>query len=182
MKAPEPLLGISLHAVDVEEKAPPTNFVDVVGTAARLPEPLRARAAGLYVRNLWPLSLAERQRSDNAPTAWPGTVHPLLGPHPRTGAPTLYLNASHTDRIVELTPTEGESLIQELFARMYAEVNRYEHRWKNGDFVIWDNLALQHARPPVPPGVTRTRQRVEIGSNSYLQRMPRELMAAYSPT
>jgi taurine dioxygenase len=50
--SPEPLLGISLHAVDVAREAPPTVYVDVVGTVARLPDRLRARVADLHVRNL----------------------------------------------------------------------------------------------------------------------------------
>jgi taurine dioxygenase len=170
--APEPLLGLSLHALEVSEQAPPTFFVDAIAAAASLPEPLRARLGGLQVMNLWPMSLSERQRSETAPAGWPGTAHPLLKPHPRTGAPILYLNASHTDRILELAPDESERLIQELFGRLYDPANRYEHRWRTGDFLVWDNLALQHARPRAAPGVVRTLQRVEIGAVGYAEQMP----------
>jgi taurine dioxygenase len=103
----------------------------------------------------------------------------VLRPHPRTGAPILCCNASHSDRIVELDGPESETLIQALFARLYAAENRYAHHWRNGDLIVWDNLALQHARPPVPHGVVRTLQRVEIGSASYHDLMPPELLAAY---
>jgi taurine dioxygenase len=170
--APEPLMGLSLHALEVSDHAPPTLFIDALAAAAALPEPLRTRLAGLHVMNLWPMSLSERQRSANAPEGWPGTAHPLLKPHPRTGAPILYLNASHTDRIVELAADESERLIQELFARLYAPASRYEHRWRKGDFIVWDNLALQHARPRAAPDVVRTLQRVEIGAKSYVEQMP----------
>lgn len=177
---PEPLIGLSLHAIEVDDAASPTMFVDAMAAAERLPESLRNRLDGLHVMNLWPMHLAERQRRETAPDGWPGTAHPVLKPHPRTGRPILYLNASHSDRIVELAAGESESLIQELFARLYDPANRYEHHWRHGDFIVWDNLALQHARPQVPPGVVRTLQRVEIGSKAYEDLMPPELHAAYA--
>jgi alpha-ketoglutarate-dependent taurine dioxygenase len=29
---------------------------------------------------------------------------------------------------------------------MYAEENVFTHEWSEGDLVVWDNLAMQHAR------------------------------------
>ena len=176
---PEPLLGISLHALAVDDRASPTWFVDAMAAARDLPAAVRDRLQGLHVMNLWPMQLGGRQRSANAPEGWPGTAHPVLKPHPRTGAPILYLNANHSDRIVELGAEESESLVLELFARLYDPAGRYDHHWRSGDLVIWDNLALQHARPRVPPGAVRTLQRVEIGAASYMELMPPALMAAY---
>lgn len=177
--ATEPLLGISLHAIDVAEEASPTLFIDAMAAAADLPDSLRNRLEGLHVMNLWPLKLAERQRRESSPEDWPGAVHPLLKQHPRTGAAILYLNASHTDRIIELSADESENLIQELFGHLYSGAHCYVHRWMNGDLIVWDNLALQHRRPESPRGVPRTLQRVEIGSNSYAQQMPPEVLEAY---
>ena len=177
---PEPLTGLSLHAIDVDPQAPPTFFVDAIAAAAALPADLREQLATLHVMNLWPMDLSIRQRSGAAPEGWPGTAHPLLRPHRRTGELLLSLNASHSDRIVELDAGASERIIAMLFERLYAPARRLEHHWHNGDFLVWDNLALQHARPPVPRGVARTLQRVEMGSASYMELMPPELMAAYN--
>ena len=176
---PEPLWGLSLHAVDVAAGAAPTFFIDAVAAAAGLPESLRGKLEGLHVLNLWPMSLSERQRASAAPKDWPGAVHPLLKPHPVSGEPILYLNASHTDRIVELAAAESEDLIRVLFDRLYDPNGRYEHVWKNGDLVIWDNLAIQHGRPPATNAVARTLQRVTMGTTSSLDLMPPQLMEAY---
>jgi taurine dioxygenase len=177
--SPEPLLGISLHAIDVAEGASPTIFIDAVAAADILPASLRARLNGLHVMNLWPLDLAKRQRRETSPEGWPGAAHSILKAHPRTGEAILYLNASHSDRIVELPGNESESLIHTLFRYLYERAPRYEHRWANGDFIVWDNLALQHMRPASPPSVARTLQRVEIGPSSYMEHMPQEVMKAY---
>jgi hypothetical protein len=54
---------------------------------------------------------------------------------------------------------------------MYAAENVFEHKWKNGDLVIWDNLAHQHARGKITGGV-RTLQRVTIANFSYEAQYP----------
>jgi len=154
-------------------------FVDAMAAARDLLEILRRRIEGLHVMNLWPSELAQLQRSHLAPAGWPGAAHPVLKPHPRTGEPILYLNANQSDRIVELEAAESEDLIQALFQRLYAPAHRYEHHWRNGDFIVWDNLALQHARKPVPPGVVRTLQRVEIGACPWSDMAPEGLVAGY---
>lgn len=41
-------------------------------------------------------------------------------------------------------------LLKELFATLYAAERRYEHIWRRGELVIWDNLAIQHARTRGP--------------------------------
>lgn len=178
--APKPLEGLSLFGVEVGEGASPTRFVDAMAPALALEPALRSRLEGLHTINLWPIALAVRQRSGNAPAGWPGTAHRVLKSHPRTGAPIIYVNASHTDRIVELEAGESEQLIQDLFARLYDPANLYEHHWKTGDFIVWDNLALQHARPESPKGVARRLQRVEIGSADYMSQMPPELLEIYA--
>ncbi len=176
---PAPLIGLSLHALSVTERSSPTQFIDAMAAARNLPADLRARLQALHVVNLWPIDVSVRQRQSAAPKDWPGAEHPLLMAHPRTEQPILYVNASHSDRIAELSAQESESLIEELFRWLYDPANRYDHHWRNGDFVVWDNLALQHARAAVPPDVPRTLQRVEIGSTSARDLMPPELLSAY---
>jgi taurine dioxygenase len=180
--SPYPLLGLSLYAVDVTENATSTIFVDVVEAAASLPDALRDEIKDLHVLLLWPLSFSDRQRSSSAPESWPGTEHPLLRPHPRTGQTVLGLNENHTDRIVELDDSAGEAIIQQLFAHLYSGLYSYEHSWRNGDFVIWDNIALQHGRPDPPQGIRRTLRRVELSEHDYAELMPSQVMAAYQMT
>lgn len=177
--SPHPLLGLSLYGLDVTDNASSTVFVDVVAAAASLPDQLREQVEGLHVLLLWPLSFSDRQRSSSAPDSWPGTEHLLLRPHPRTGQMILSLNENHTDRIVELNDSDGEALIQQLFAHLYSGVYAHEHSWRQGDFIIWDNIALQHGRPDPLPGIRRTLRRVELSEHGYAELMPSQVMAAY---
>ena len=78
--------------------------------------------------------------------------------------PILYVSEMQTDHLVGLSSEESEQLLAEAFAELYRPENCYEHRWRLGDVVVWDNLALQHARGPILDGDRRTLRRVAVGS------------------
>ncbi len=175
--SPHPFVGLSLHAVDVTEGMTTTVFVDAVMAADTLPAPLRERAAGRMALHVLPVSIAERIRAPDAMER-PRAVHPVLFDHPRTGETILFVN-TRTDRVLDLPPEESETLLQELFDHLYSGPHTYAHPWTNGDFLVWDNLALQHGRPATPSGAHRKLQRVAIGDNPELSRVPPELIASY---
>jgi alpha-ketoglutarate-dependent taurine dioxygenase len=79
----------------------------------------------------------------------PSTVTPIAHRHPRTGVTILYICEQMTQQIVGMPPEEGERLLEQLFEHMYAPTNRWDHSWRKSDLVVWDNLAVQHARPNV---------------------------------
>ncbi len=72
---------------------------------------------------------------------------------------------------------ESDALIKELFDYLYRPENIYEHRWHNGDFLVIDNLALQHARDDVSDVGERTLQRVVVARKSFF-----ELCPQFNPT
>jgi taurine dioxygenase len=86
-------------------------------------------------------------------------VHPLIRHLPVTGRPALYASKSGTDRVLGMSEEESEALLATLFDHLYRASNLYEHRWRTGDLVVWDNRALQHRRAPIPAGMRRTLQR-----------------------
>lgn len=183
MSCCEPLDAISLFAVDVDEGKTSTRYVDAIGAAQRLPDHLRKRIFDLHALHLWPTvaSSSERVRGQwDIPQGWPGAEHPVFMRHPRTGKGILYVNAGQTERIVELDAEEGEELILELFSYLYDPAFIYEHHWKNGDLVVWDNLALQHGRRFIPEGVRRSLQRVSVGNDPHGRNMPEEFRTAYA--
>jgi alpha-ketoglutarate-dependent taurine dioxygenase len=78
------------------------------------------------------------------------SVTTLVGhTHPRTGRTLLYVSQMNTREIVELPHDESEELIEALSAHLYDPAHVFEHGWRQGDLVAWDNLAVQHARSKV---------------------------------
>jgi alpha-ketoglutarate-dependent taurine dioxygenase len=74
--------------------------------------------------------------------------HPLVMVHPTTHRCAIYVNTMFTNRIVELAPDESDRLLERLFLLMSQPEYVYEHRWKIGDLVLWDQLGLVHGRKP----------------------------------
>jgi alpha-ketoglutarate-dependent 2,4-dichlorophenoxyacetate dioxygenase len=73
----------------------------------------------------------------------PGAVQPLVRTNPRTGRKALYM-ASHASYIVGWPIPEGRLLLRELMSLATLPQFVYRHTWREGDFVIWDNLATMH--------------------------------------
>jgi alpha-ketoglutarate-dependent taurine dioxygenase len=55
-------------------------------------------------------------------------------------------------------------LLDAAFETLYDEANVYAHEWRVGDFVVWDNLALQHGRRANPNTVRRSLRRVAMNT------------------
>jgi alpha-ketoglutarate-dependent 2,4-dichlorophenoxyacetate dioxygenase len=77
----------------------------------------------------------------------PGAVHPVVRTNPRTGRRSLYL-ASHAARIIDWPVPEGRLLLRELVEHATQPQFVYRHAWREGDLVIWDNLATMHRGRP----------------------------------
>ena len=73
-------------------------------------------------------------------------AHPVFRAHPETGKKAIYVNRLITDFIVGMETSESRALLEELYA--YVEDPRflYQHKWRVGDLIIWDNRCLLHAR------------------------------------
>ena len=73
------------------------------------------------------------------------TEHPVVRRHPETGAEVLFVNPGFTSRIVQLAPSESETLLGHLFAHSIKPEFTVRHQWRTGDVAFWDNRATQHA-------------------------------------
>jgi alpha-ketoglutarate-dependent taurine dioxygenase len=156
---------ISLYGLDVEQPAVPTQFISTHDAWDRLPEQLRARVAGLQAEHGREASGSRRQVDpDLLVASFPDeatVAMPVVHKHPRTGRTMLYLSEQMTHRIAGMDPEESEDLLEELFAHMAQPDAVVSHLWRKGDLVLWDNLALQHARPNVRlDGPARTLRKV----------------------
>ena len=72
-------------------------------------------------------------------------THPLVITHPETHRKALYVNANYTQRILQLTQHESESLLKFLFAHSTNESFQARISYEAGTLVIWDQRCLQHA-------------------------------------
>ena len=123
------------------------------------------------------LTLRHVHISDVKEYDWPPFIadHPVKLPNPRTGEPMLLVTEHHATRINELEEAESQALIEELFAHIYAPQRQYDHVWQLNDVLMWNNLAVQHARREHSDyaGGARVLQRValaEVGLAELIER------------
>jgi taurine dioxygenase len=173
----EPCLGLSLYALDVPAQCP-TVYANGARAAAILPGDLRDAVRARSALHLYDLAgqrgdvrYREATLGPEGPVA-PRHAHPVLLRHPRTGDEVLYVSKMQTDRILDVDAAASEELIARLFAVLYDESNTYRHDWSVGDIVVWDNIALQHARPVPPPRAPRTLHRLAIAEHSIFELVP----------
>jgi taurine dioxygenase len=179
MWSDEPFEILSLHAVDVESPVPPTQWVSATYAWDTLPSELRARVDGLNALHVpSPEYIHERRRNAFEGELVHGTrdylpviTAPVTRRHPRTGRTILYVTQGMTREIMELPSEQSEDLLEELFAHLYAPERIYEHEWRKGDLVIWDNLATHHARPNVTlEGSPRTLNKIGLPTPANAQK------------
>lgn len=170
---PAPYLGGSLHALEVDEGVAATRFASGLKAYERLPPALRERIEGLNALQVRERVEGRRNRLTDMQPADLCTLHPVVR-RTADGRPYLFVNQVATAAIVGLPEAASEALIEELIGYLYVEDNVYEHVWMTGDIVIWDNLAVQHARKPLGPG-RRSLQRVTIAEIGYWDQWPTDL-------
>jgi taurine dioxygenase len=87
---------------------------------------------------------------------------PLFITHPATGRKALYISRLMSARIVGLSREESERVLDQLFEISEDPAIVYEHEWKLGDLVIWDNWCSIHARKDFPRDQPRLMRRLTI--------------------
>jgi taurine dioxygenase len=89
-------------------------------------------------------------------------IHPMVRTHPVTGRKALYVNRLMTQEIVGMDPQESRDLLNYLCDHLENPGFVYEHKWRKGDALIWDNRCLVHARRDFPLTETRIMKRLTI--------------------
>jgi taurine dioxygenase len=102
--------------------------------------------------------MTEEQRKRRPPS-----VHPVFLTHPITGRPVLYCNPGYAIRINELDEAESERMLATLFAHQLQPKYQYQHRWTEGDVLMWDHIGTLHnAIPDYGPDEHRLMKRCQV--------------------
>jgi taurine dioxygenase len=179
---PVPLEGLSLYAMHVDASSASTLFVDNVAAYERLPEATRELLddaetveASFYMNGEGgdrPARSVTTDYPDASRTTRPAIVRDRV-----TGKKFAYITELHTHHIVGMERSDSDELLAGIEAVLYEPSWMYEHQWKTGDLVVWDNITLQHARGPVPDqridpdAPPRSLRRAVFGSIDYRDQM-----------
>lgn len=161
-----PFDAIALHAVDVVDDASSTRFMHAGLAADALPPDLRARLQAARVEMISPGfdALAARSCDRPDPPALKKGIQPAIRRNPHTGKDMVWVSELQAARIQDMAWADSRDLLHAVYDVIYAADLTHEHRWRNGDFLIWDNIGLQHKRGPLHEVGKRVLQRVIVGT------------------
>ena len=160
----QPTAGTMLYAVEVTPEGGNTWFCDLGGAYEALPPVLMARIEGK--RAVHSAATADRRvgikLTEKQQHQAPEVSHPLVRTHPLSGRKGLYFSLNHTARIEGMSEEDSLPILQELREHATQPQFVYEHHWRVGDLVLWDNAATMHRRDPFPDHHARLMRRVGI--------------------
>ena len=155
-----------LYALEVPPSGGNTSFCSMYDVYEALPSPLKERIAGLKIKHDGTYNSGGYVRQGVTPTddplTSPGAVHPLVCRHPDTGRRMLYLGRRRNAYLVGLGLAESEALLNELWALVDRSEFAWEHVWRVGDLVLWDNRCTMHRRDAFDPNSRRIMHRTQV--------------------
>jgi alpha-ketoglutarate-dependent taurine dioxygenase len=155
-----------LYAVEIPPWGGNTSFCCMYSIYEALPAALKARIEGLKIKHDGTYNSGGYVRQGVMPTdeprTSPGAIHPLVCTHPDTGRRMLYLGRRRNAYIAGLELAESEALLDELWSYVARPEFSWEHVWRVGDLVLWDNRCTMHRRDAFDPSARRIMHRTQI--------------------
>ncbi len=157
-----PAMASMLYAIEVPSAGGNTLFANGYKAYETLPDEIKRRIDGRKALNAYDYDTAATKRGTRLADGVPSYVHPVVRTHPATGRKALYVNRLMTVRIEGLSAPESEELLDLLFDHQERREFVYEHVWRPGDLLMWDNRCTLHARTDFSPHERRLMRRVTI--------------------
>jgi taurine dioxygenase len=161
-----PPMASMLYAIEVPPTGGNTSFCSMYAVYEALPAELKRRIADLQIKHDGTYNSGGYLRQgvvpSDDPRTSPGAVHPLVCVHPDTGRRMLYLGRRRNAYIAGLELAASESLLDELWSYVERPEFAFEHAWRVGDLVLWDNRCTMHRRDPFDDSTRRIMHRTQI--------------------
>jgi taurine dioxygenase len=155
-----------LYSLEVPPTGGNTSFCSMYAIYEALPGKLKERIANLKIKHDGTYNSGGYVRQGvtaiDDPLTSPGAVHPLVCTHPNTGRRMLYLGRRRNACLIGLPLAESEALLDELWAFVDRPEFTWEHVWRVGDLVMWDNRCTMHRRDAFDSGSRRIMHRTQV--------------------
>ncbi len=158
----KPAKATILYAIEIPKVGGNTLFSDMIAAYAALDAETKARIEGLKALNVYDYDAGATHTAAEVSEDAPRYAHPIARTHPVTGEKALFINRLMTRAILGLPEDESRQLLEKLFHHQENPAFVYEHRWRVGDLLMWDNRCTLHARRDFNPEETRLMRRLTV--------------------
>jgi taurine dioxygenase len=168
----QPCMAALLHAIAIPPEGGNTIFASMVAAYETLPADLKTALEGRMALHSYEPGYGASNVQARMHTPSTATTrsysHPVFRTHPATGKKSIYVNRLMTECIVDMPRNESDDLLTRVFDHQEQPEFQYEHRWRVGDVLIWDNRCTLHARRNFDDGHLRKLRRVTVkGEKPY---------------
>jgi taurine dioxygenase len=159
---PRPYKYTFLYALELPSHGGNTLFGNMYKAYEAVPAALKERLKGKKALHIHEYKRAEKADLSADISNIPHHYHPVFITHPDTGRKTLFVDRLMTARIEGFPPHESDAILEELYAIGERKEFIFEHEWRLGDFLMWDNRCTIHARTDFPKGARRLLRRCTV--------------------
>lgn len=153
--------GTFLYSVEIPDHGGNTLFASGYAAYDTLDPAIRDRLEGR--RALHHYDFGSVQKGDKAHVdAFAEASHPAFRTHEETKRKAIYVNRLMTVGVEGMAQEEAEPLLEAVFDHAEKPEFVYEHVWRVGDLLLWDNRCSSHARTDFPANQRRLMLRTTI--------------------
>ena len=151
-----------LYALELPSRGGNTMFSNMYKAYDAVPAALKAKLRGRKALHIHEYKRSEKADISGDISGIPHCYHPVFITHPDTGRKSLFVDRLMTARIEGLDQAESNVVLQQLYEIGERREFIYEHVWRPGDFLMWDNRCTIHARTDFPKEERRLLRRCTV--------------------
>jgi taurine dioxygenase len=164
--SPRPYKYTFLYAIELPSTGGNTMFANMYKAYEAVPPALKEKLKGKKALHIHEYNRAKQASFSGDISGIPHCFHPVFITHPDTGRKTLFVDRLMTVRIEGVSVAESDAMLAQLYDIGERREFIYEHVWKLGDFVMWDNRCTIHARTDFPKHERRLLRRCTVEGES----------------
>jgi taurine dioxygenase len=165
LHAEVPHKGTMLYAVEIPSQGGNTLFASGYAAYETLPDEIRTPLEGKWAKHHYNYG-STRKGDGRGTAAFSDSRHPVFRTHEETGRKAVYVNRLMTEEVEGLPKEESDRLLAALYDHAEKPDFVYEHVWRPGDVLLWDNRCSMHARTDFPAGERRLLLRTTIAGDT----------------
>jgi taurine dioxygenase len=139
-----------------------TMFSNMYKAYEAVPAVLKEKLKGKKALHIHEYNRAKQAGSSGDISGIPHYFHPIFATHPDTGRKTLFVDRLMTTRIEGVSQEESDAILDQLYEIGERREFIFEHEWRLGDFLMWDNRCTIHARTDFPKEERRLLRRCTV--------------------